>query len=125
MRERKENGLPLEPQRPNKARSTVHDLNYEAENIVVNDGPLTVSSRSGTAACLPLLASLFALPDPSTFLQNRAQARFRRRGTNRRAGMAARYLRSGLPLLRTHLALSESAAIAQVPAPPPPPPPCG
>ena len=32
---------------------------------------------------------------------------------------AARHLRSGLPLIRAHLAASESAAVAQVPAPNP------
>lgn len=43
-----------------------------------------------------------------------------RRGTSQRTGMAAaRHLRSGLPLLRAHLAASESAAVAQVPAPHP------
>lgn len=44
-----------------------------------------------------------------------------RRGTSQRTGMAAaRHLRSGLPLLRAHLASSESAAVAQVLAPCPP-----
>ena len=43
-----------------------------------------------------------------------------RRGASQRTGMAAaRHLRSGLPLIRAHLAASESAAVAQVPAPNP------
>jgi hypothetical protein len=57
-------------------------LNYEVQNIVGNDGPLTVSSRSWSNS-LPLPASLSPI---STILQNCTQARFRRRGTNRREG---------------------------------------
>jgi hypothetical protein len=104
------------PQRPNMARSTVHDSELWGPKYSRKWWPI---NRFLAFLEQQPASPRFSLPD----LHHPAELHPSKVSPPRnepKRGMAARYLRSGLPLLRTHLAASESAAIAQVPAPQPP-----